>query len=414
MKNNKQKIVFVGASRTPIGRYLGGLKEVTLAELSEHALNSTIVKFNINKNQIDEVIVGNVNGTQTSSNLAKVTATNLGLPVSTTGYTVNRICGSGIQSAIDGFHELFFGKKNLIAVGGAESMSRAPYYLPEDSRFKGLAGGSMEVLDSNLLLHQTSSGRESDITHMGETAEYIISEKLIARELQDQFAFDSHQKAIKATENGRFAQEISPITISDAKGNSTTVSTDEQIRKDTSLEKLAKLKPAFVEGGTATAGNSSSLNDGASFQVMTTESYALENDYEIMGEFIDYAVVGIEPERMGLGPVDAINQVLANNDLDLHDDIDLLEINEAFAGQTLAVMEDLGIEMGSDFYKNKLNVNGGAIAQGHPLGMSGSRLITTMLYEFKNNPDKKYAIASACIGGGQGIAVLLKNGYYKE
>ncbi len=414
MKNNKQKIVFVGASRTPIGRYLGGLKEVTLAELSEHALNSTIEKFNINKNQIDEVIVGNVNGTQTSSNLAKVTATNLGLPVSTTGYTVNRICGSGIQSAIDGFHELFFGKKNLIAVGGAESMSRAPYYLPEDSRFKGLAGGSMEVLDSNLLLHQTSSGRESDITHMGETAEYIISEKLIARELQDQFAFDSHQKAIKATENGRFAQEISPITISDAKGNSTTVSTDEQIRKDTSLEKLAKLKPAFVEGGTATAGNSSSLNDGASFQVMTTESYALENDYEIMGEFIDYAVVGIEPERMGLGPVDAINQVLANNDLDLHDDIDLLEINEAFAGQTLAVMEDLGIEMGSDFYKNKLNVNGGAIAQGHPLGMSGSRLITTMLYEFKNNPDKKYAIASACIGGGQGIAVLLKNGYYKE
>ena len=414
MKNNKQKIVFVGASRTPIGRYLGGLKEVTLAELSEHALNSTIEKFNINKNQIDEVIVGNVNGTQTSSNLAKVTATNLGLPVSTTGYTVNRICGSGIQSAIDGFHELFFGKKNLIAVGGAESMSRAPYYLPEDSRFKGLAGGSMEVLDSNLLLHQTSSGRESDITHMGETAEYIISEKLIARELQDQFAFDSHQKAIKATENGRFAQEISPITISDAKGNSTTVSTDEQIRKDTSLEKLAKLKPAFVEGGTATAGNSSSLNDGASFQVMTTESYALENGYEIMGEFIDYAVVGIEPERMGLGPVDAINQVLANNDLDLHDDIDLLEINEAFAGQTLAVMEDLGIEMGSDFYKNKLNVNGGAIAQGHPLGMSGSRLITTMLYEFKNNPDKKYAIASACIGGGQGIAVLLKNGYYKE
>lgn len=414
MKNNKQKIVFVGASRTPIGRYLGGLKEVTLAELSEHALNSTIEKFNINKNQIDEVIVGNVNGTQTSSNLAKVTATNLGLPVSTTGYTVNRICGSGIQSAIDGFHELFFGKKNLIAVGGAESMSRAPYYLPEDSRFKGLAGGSMEVLDSNLLLHQTSSGRESDITHMGETAEYIISEKLIARELQDQFAFDSHQKAIKATESGRFAQEISPITISDAKGNSTTVSTDEQIRKDTSLEKLAKLKPAFVEGGTATAGNSSSLNDGASFQVMTTESYALENDYEIMGEFIDYAVVGIEPERMGLGPVDAINQVLANNDLDLHDDIDLLEINEAFAGQTLAVMEDLGIEMGSDFYKNKLNVNGGAIAQGHPLGMSGSRLITTMLYEFKNNPDKKYAIASACIGGGQGIAVLLKNGYYKE
>lgn len=414
MKNNKQKIVFVGASRTPIGRYLGGLKEITLAELSEHALNSTIEKFNINKNQIDEVIVGNVNGTQTSSNLAKVTATNLGLPVSTTGYTVNRICGSGIQSAIDGFHELFFGKKNLIAVGGAESMSRAPYYLPEDSRFKGLAGGSMEVLDSNLLLHQTSSGRESDITHMGETAEYIISEKLIARELQDQFAFDSHQKAIKATENGRFAQEISPITISDAKGNSTTVSTDEQIRKDTSLEKLAKLKPAFVEGGTATAGNSSSLNDGASFQVMTTESYALENGYEIMGEFIDYAVVGIEPERMGLGPVDAINQVLANNDLDLHDDIDLLEINEAFAGQTLAVMEDLGIEMGSDFYKNKLNVNGGAIAQGHPLGMSGSRLITTMLYEFKNNPDKKYAIASACIGGGQGIAVLLKNGYYKE
>ena len=414
MKNNKQKIVFVGASRTPIGRYLGGLKEITLAELSEHALNSTIEKFNINKNQIDEVIVGNVNGTQTSSNLAKVTATNLGLPVSTTGYTVNRICGSGIQSAIDGFHELFFGKKNLIAVGGAESMSRAPYYLPEDSRFKGLAGGSMEVLDSNLLLHQTSSGRESDITHMGETAEYIISEKLIARELQDQFAFDSHQKAIKATESGRFAQEISPITISDAKGNSTTVSTDEQIRKDTSLEKLAKLRPAFVEGGTATAGNSSSLNDGASFQVMTTESYALENDYEIMGEFIDYAVVGIEPERMGLGPVDAINQVLANNDLDLHDDIDLLEINEAFAGQTLAVMEDLGIEMGSDFYKNKLNVNGGAIAQGHPLGMSGSRLITTMLYEFKNNPDKKYAIASACIGGGQGIAVLLKNGYYKE
>lgn len=410
----KEKIVFVAAARTPVGRYLGGLKDFTVPELSEHALNAAIDRFKIDKTQIDEVIIGHVIGSQTSSNLAKVTAINAGLNVSTTGYTVNRICGSGIQSAINAYQELFFSKRNLIAVGGAESLSRAPYYLPEDSRFSGLTMAHSHLFDSNLLLHESCSGRNSDITHMGQTAENIITEKNISREAQDKFAYDSHQKAISATDSGRLAQEIAPMEIAGKNGDVTVIDADEQIRRDTSLEKLATLKPAFVDGGSATAGNSSGFNDGASFQVMTTETFARENNYEVMAEFIDYEVVGVEPSKMGLGPVDAIKNLLKNNDLDLEKDIDLLEINEAFAGQVLGVMEDLGFDMESDFYKNNLNVNGGAIAVGHPLGMSGSRLITTILYEFKNNPDKKYGIASACIGGGQGIAVLLKNGYYKE
>ncbi|MGY3755902.1 thiolase family protein [Helcococcus kunzii] len=414
MTKCKDDIVFISSARTAIGKYLGALKNIKVEKLAEIALKESIKRAKINKDVIDEVIIGNVLGLKNSCNIAKMIAMNLGLKDQCTGMTINRVCGSGIQAAVLGFQELTFKKKKFIAVGGAESLSRAPYFLPPEIRYKNNILGNFEILDSNILLHRNLSGSNSPISHMGITVENLVKKYKISRKDQDKFAYISHMRAYQAQKNGRLDQEIVPISIADNKGNTSIFNKDEQIRADTSIEKLSKLTPCFISNGTITAGNSSSLNDGASFQIMTTREIANADQLEIMAIFKDYSIVGVPAIDMGIGPVCAIKELCENNNIDLINDIDILEIKEAFSGQILSCLKLLSIDIESDYFNNNFNINGGAISLGHPLSMSGSRMITSVLYEFKNHPEKRYAIISACIGGGQGIAILLENAYWEK
>ncbi|MCM3512345.1 thiolase family protein [Carnobacterium inhibens] len=410
-------IVIVGAARTPIGAYLGGLKTVPAGELGAIALNEAIKRAGIKSEEIEEVIAGQAMGTQEESNIGRVIGLKAGLKKQSTGMTVNRICGSGIQSAISAAQELMTLDVDFIAAGGVESLSRSEYYLPLESRWEGFKAGNFTVIDANLALHKHAQPNPDypEITHMGDTAEKVAERYAITREEQDTFAVDSQRKASSAIERGRLAQEIVPVeVIGRRKGVITVVDKDEHPRPGTNMESLARLKPAFRKDGkgTITAGNASGLNDGAAFEVFTKASVAKERGLDVMAKIVDFAIAGCDPNVMGLGPVYAINKVLSQNKLTL-EDIDILEINEAFAAQTLGCMKELGIDPGTELYE-RLNPNGGAIALGHPLGMSGARIITSLCYEFKNHPEKKYAIASACIGGGQGIALLLENGSVNE
>lgn len=409
-------IVIVGAARTPIGTYLGGLKTVPAGELGAIALNEAIKRAGIKSEEIEEVIAGQAMGTQEESNIGRVIGLKAGLKKQSTGMTVNRICGSGIQSAISATQELMTMDVDFIAAGGVESLSRSEYYLPLESRWEGFKAGNFTVIDANLALHKHAQPNPDypEITHMGDTAEKVAERYAITREEQDTFAVDSQRKASSAIESGRLAQEIVPVEVIGRKGVITVVDKDEHPRPGTNMESLARLKPAFRKDGkgTITAGNASGLNDGAAFEVFTKASVAKERGLDVMAKIVDFAIAGCDPNVMGLGPVYAINKVLSQNKLTL-EDIDILEINEAFAAQTLGCMKELGIDPGTELYE-RLNPNGGAIALGHPLGMSGARIITSLCYEFKNHPEKKYAIASACIGGGQGIALLLENGSVNE
>lgn len=410
-------IVIVGAARTPIGAYLGGLKTVPAGELGAIALNEAIKRAGIKSEEIEEVIAGQAMGTQEESNIGRVIGLKAGLKKQSTGMTVNRICGSGIQSAISAAQELMTMDVDFIAAGGVESLSRSEYYLPLESRWEGFKAGNFTVIDANLALHKHAQPNPDypEITHMGDTAEKVAERYAITREEQDTFAVDSQRKVSSAIESGRLAQEIVPVeVIGRRKGVITVVDKDEHPRPGTNMESLARLKPAFRKDGkgTITAGNASGLNDGAAFEVFTKASVAKERGLDVMAKIVDFAIAGCDPNVMGLGPVYAINKVLSQNKLTL-EDIDILEINEAFAAQTLGCMKELGIDPGTELYE-RLNPNGGAIALGHPLGMSGARIITSLCYEFKNHPEKKYAIASACIGGGQGIALLLENGSVNE
>ncbi len=406
-------IVIVGAARTPIGAYLGGLKTVPVSELGAIALKEAFKRAGLANEEIEEVIAGQAMGTQEESNIGRVIGLKAGLRQQSTGMTVNRVCGSGIQSAISAVQELMTMDMEFIAAGGVESLSE--YYLPLEARWEGFKVGNFNVIDANLALHVNTQPSDdyTEIHHMGDTAEKIAERYSITREEQDAFAVDSQSKTAHAMDSGRLAQEIVSVEVKDRKGNVTVVDTDEHPRPGTNMEGLARLKPAFRKDGkgTITAGNSSGLNDGAAFEIFTKLSVARERGLDVMAKIVDFAVVGCDPNVMGLGPVYAINKVLEQNGLTL-EDIAILEINEAFAAQTLGCMKELGIKKDSELY-DRLNPNGGAISLGHPLGMSGARILTSICYEFKNYPEKKYAIASACIGGGQGIALLVENGFVK-
>lgn len=405
---SSNKVVIVGAARTPVGAFLGDLKTVPVEDLGQVALEEAVRRSGVAKEDIDEVIVGHVTGSQTTNNLGRIIGLNSGLRETSTGFTVNRICGSGIQSAVSATQELLLGKAAFVAAGGAESLSRAEYYLPASVRYQGLRMGDSRLIDANDEGHRSASGKANkDITHMGLTAELVVEKYGISREEQDKFAYNSQMKAKRAIESGRLAQEIVPVEVKGRKGQVTVVDKDGHPRPDTTLESMAKLPPAFKKDGTVTPGNASGLNDGAAFEIFTTAELAAKKGLGVMAEVVDYAITGLNPRYMGLGPVQAIGNVLKDNGLTLAD-IDILEINEAFAGQTLGCLIELGNGPGTALY-GRLNPNGGACALGHPLGMSGARLITTVCYEFKNHPEKKYGIASACIGGGQGIAMLLRN-----
>ncbi len=413
MKKNLDEIVIVGAARTPVGAFLGDLKTVRVQDLGTTALKEAAKRANVDLNEIEEVIAGHVVGSPTSSNIGRVVALNAGVPITSTGYTVNRLCGSGIQSAVNAVQVLQSSEKKYVAAGGAESLSRAPYFLPEEVRYQGFRTGDQTLIDSNTMIHTGCVGNEfPEIIHMGQTAEKLAEMYNISRQEQDEFALNSQRKAKEAVESGRLTQEIVPVDVVDRKGNATIVDKDSHPKPETNLEKLGKLRPAFVKDGSVTAGNASGLNDGAAFEIFTTLDNAKENNLDIMAKVVDYAITGCGPDVMGLGPVESIKEVLKRNDLTL-EDIEVLEINEAFAAQTLACLKELGNEPGTKLYE-RLNPNGGAVALGHPLGATGARIITSICYEFKNRPEIRYAIASACIGGGMGIAMLLENGSFSK
>lgn len=413
MKYYEGDVCVVGGARTPVGSYLGGLKDVPEPELGVIALKEAIKRSGINQEDIGEVIVGNVTGSQTSNNMAKYIAIDAGLPETTTGMTINRICGSGFQSIISGAQQIKLGDHEVVAAGGVESMSRAPYYMPLESRYQGFRMGDKKIIDSVAAGHWSASGTNSGINHMGNTGEEVARRYNISRESQDQFAYDSQMKCKAAMESGRLAEEIVPVEIKGRRGQVTVVDTDEFPKPDTTLEGLAKLRPVFEKDGTVTAGNASGMNDAGGFSILASEDYAKKNNLTVWAKVRDYAVCSVAPEIMGMGPVPAIKKVLERNGLDLQKDIGVLEINEAFAVQQVACLNELGVSMDSDWYKNQYNPNGGGVSLGHPIGMSGARICVSIYYEFKNHPEYKYGIASACIGGGQGIAILFENGFYQ-
>jgi 3-oxoadipyl-CoA thiolase len=397
----KGKDVFiVDATRTPIGKYGGTLKDSRVDDLTalviKEITSRNLDKKSIDKELIEDVIIGCSNQAgEDNRNLARMSLLLAGLPVSVAGVTINRLCGSGMQAIIDGVRAITLGEAGLIIAGGAESMTRAPFVMPKAPKAFSRANA---VYDSTIGWRFTNP-KLAAMYHpfsMGETAENVARKYNIPRERQDEFAFNSQMKAKEAITSGRFKDEITPVEIK-LKKETLIFDTDEFPRFDTSLEKLAKLKPAFVkENGTVTAGNSSGINDGACAVLLASEEKCDELGLKPWARYISSGVAGVEPDCMGLGPIPSTRKALKRAGMDL-DDMDLIELNEAFSAQSLACIDELELDPA------KVNVNGGAIALGHPLGMSGARIVTTLLYEMEKR-NSHYGLATMCIGVGQGIA----------
>ncbi|WP_087972390.1 thiolase family protein [Oceanobacillus rekensis] len=391
----KENIVIVSAVRTAIGAYGGSLKEVGAGHLASTAIKEAINKSGLSSDQVDEVILGEVRQTTESSNIARVAALRAGVPEEATAYTVNRLCASGMQAVASGVQQILFDQANIVVAGGTESMSRSPIYL-RNARF---GGDKTLLVDSNAETGQQPSEIYGKNLGMGITAENVAEKYQISREDQDAFAIESQKRASKAIEEGRFKEEIVPVEVKDRKGIF-TFEQDEHPRPSTTLEKLSKLKPAFKENGTVTAGNACGRNDGSSALVLMKESRAKALGLTPLARVVDWATAGVSPEIMGIGPVPAVRKLLERTSKQLQD-IDLFELNEAFAAQSLAVIREL--EMDAE----RVNVNGGAIALGHPVGASGARIITTLLHELiKRN--QQFGVATLCAGGGQGMAIMIE------
>jgi 3-oxoadipyl-CoA thiolase len=393
--------LIIDAIRTPMGRYRGGLAGVRPDDLAAHVVSAAVERHGLDPARIADVYMGAANQAgEDNRDVARMAALLAGLPVSVPGATVNRLCASGLEAVNQAARAVKLDEGDVYLAGGVESMSRAPWVVPKPE--SGLPRGEQTMYDTTLgwrlinprmaELHSTES--------MGETAENVAERYRISREDQDIFALRSHQRAVAATAEGRFAEEIVPIEIS-ANGEARTLDEDEGPRANSSLEKLAKLRPVFREGGTVTAGNASTLNDGAACLVVTSASGADALGAEPLARVASFGVAGVDPAVMGMGPVEAIPRALEAANLNL-EDVDLIEINEAFAAQVLACAGELGIE------EERLNVNGGAIALGHPLGCSGARLMTTLVRELRRR-GARYGIASLCVGVGQGLATVVEN-----
>ena len=386
------KVVIVSAARTPLGKFGGKLKDIKAPQLGAYALKGAIEKINLNPNDIELVIMGNVLQAGLGQNPARQAAFLSGIPKETPSFTVNEVCGSGLKTLHLAMQAIKLGEQDVIAVGGFENMSQTPYVLM-NSRF----GASYNNLQLTDLLHHDGLLDVYSQEPMGITAENLVAKHNITREAQDEYAFMSTQRAIKAIENKTFEDEIVPIPL-----KYETMTQDEGVRFDTSLEKLSKLRPSFKEGGSVTAGNSSTLNDGAAALILMSEAEAKRRNLEILSYVEDYQEIGTDPSLMGYAPYYAINKLAKKNDLDL-DSIDLFEINEAFSSQMIAVIDDLNLDI------NKVNVNGGGISIGHPIGTSGARIVVSLVHQMsKDNLDS--GIASICMGGGMGSALLLKRG----
>ncbi|MDQ0246960.1 3-oxo-5,6-didehydrosuberyl-CoA/3-oxoadipyl-CoA thiolase [Bacillus fengqiuensis] len=397
-----REVVIVDAVRTPIGRYNGALKSVRPDDLGAVVLKALVERNpNLPVDEIEEVIFGNANQAgEDNRNVARMSALLAGLPVSVAGTTVNRLCGSGLDAVMYAARAIAVGEGDIYIAGGTESMTRAPFVMAKPD--KEFPRGSMELQDTTIGWRFTNKRLEEmyGVDTMPRTAENVAERFNISRGDQDQFAFESQQRAKKAMEENRFAEEIVPVVYKDRKGNEIVVDTDEHPRPDTTLEKLGKLKPLF-EGGTVTAGNASGVNDGASALLIMSADKAKELGLKPLVKYVVGATAGLEPAIMGIGPIFATRKALQRSNLTV-EDIGLIELNEAFASQSLECIRQLELDT------DKVNVNGGAIAFGHPLGASGARILTTLIYEMKKR-DTKYGLATMCVGVGQGIATIVEN-----
>jgi 3-oxoadipyl-CoA thiolase len=394
--------LIIDALRTPMGRFRGALSGVRPDDLAAHVVAAAVERSGIEPASVEDVYMGAANQAgEDNRDVARMAALLAGLPVGTPGVTVNRLCASGLEAVNQASRALRLGEGDLYLAGGVESMSRAPWVVPKPE--SGLPRGEQTMHDTALgwrLINPRMAERYSTEA-MGETAENVAERYSISRQEQDEFALRSHQRAVAAAEAGRFDDEIVAVEASRNGGDPVLVEADEGPRPDSSLERLGKLLPAFREGGTVTAGNASPLNDGAACLVLASEARAAELGAEPLGRIVSVGVAGVDPAYMGIGPVEAVPRALGAANLTI-DDIDLVELNEAFAAQSIACRRELGID------PDRLNVNGGAIALGHPLGCSGARLMTTLVWEMRRR-GARYGVATLCVGVGQGVATVVEN-----
>lgn len=397
-----KEVVIVDAVRTPIGRYNGALKDVRPDDLGAVVIKALVERNpNLQVREIEEVIFGNANQAgEDNRNVARMSGLLAGLPVEVAGTTINRLCGSGLDAVMYAARAIAVGDGDIYIAGGTESMTRAPLVMAKPD--KAFPRGNMELQDTTIGWRFTNNKLKEmyGADSMPQTAETVAQRYNITREKQDMFAYKSQQRAKKAMDENRFIEEIVPVVYIDRKGKEITVDQDEHPRPDTTIEALAKLKPIF-DGGTVTAGNASGVNDGASALLLMSAEKARELNLKPLAKYVNGATAGLEPAVMGLGPIFASKKALDRAGLTIND-IGLVELNEAFASQSLECIRQLGLD------ENKVNVNGGAIAFGHPLGASGARILTTLLYEMKKQ-NVKYGLATMCIGVGQGIAAIIEN-----
>lgn len=397
-----QEAYIISACRTPFGKYGGALKDVRPDDMAGLVIAEAVKRAGIDPNEINDVLIGCANQAgEDNRNVARMGVLLAGLPQRVPATTINRLCGSSLDAIIQASRAIKAGEADIMVAGGVESMTRAPYSLPKNVSGAALFG-NLTAYDTALGWRYPNKRLEAmfPLEAMGETGENVAEEWKVSREDQDSFALASHQKAIAAQAGGVYDEEIVPVIIPQKKGDPIVIAKDEQPRADTSMEKLAKLAAAFRKGGSVTAGNSSSLNDGASAVVVVSEKMLRKLGVEPLGRYVASGVEGLSPRTMGMGPVHAVQQILNRTGLSIND-IDLIELNEAFASQSLAVIRELGLDI------EKVNPNGGAIAIGHPLGASGGRLVGTLLYQMRRKGLKR-GIATMCIGVGQGIGAMFE------
>jgi acetyl-CoA C-acetyltransferase len=391
--------VIVATARTPMGRYGGQLKDVRPDDLAAIAIRESLGRAGVEPAEVDDVILGCANQAgEDNRNVARMALLLAGLPVEVPGQTVNRLCGSGMQAIIAAARDIQAGGAQVVVAGGVESMTRAPWVMAKPD--SGHPRGPQTVYDTALgwRLINPRMAEMYGTLQMGETAERVAQKYEISRDLQDAFALRSHQRAIEAQRTGRLREEIVDVEVPQRRGDPLVIDEDEGPRADTSLQALAKLRPAFESDGSVTAGNSSPLNDGATALVVMSAAEARRRGLEPMARFVASAAAGVHPSYMGIGPVPATTKALDHAHLETKD-IDVVELNEAFASQSLACIRLLGLD------EDRVNVNGGAIALGHPLGSSGARLVSTLVREMRRR-DSRYGLATMCIGVGQGIASI--------
>lgn len=389
-------VAIVGAYRTAIGNFGGAFKEVSAVKLGTTVIKELLNKTSVDPNQVDEVIMGNVLHAGLGQNVARQMAVHAGIPVEKTALTIDMLCGSGLKAIQLATQSILLGDSDIIIAGGSENMSQAAYVMP-NHRF-GERMGDGKVIDT--MIHDGLTDAFSGV-HMGVTAENIAQKYNLSRKEQDEFAVNSQQKAAQAIADGKFKDEIVPVEVKDRRGSITVIDTDEYPRPNITLDALSSLRPAFKkEQGTVTAGNASGINDGAAAVMLMSREKANELNLPILATVVSYASCGVDPQLMGEGPIPATKKALQKAQLTI-EDMDLIEGNEAFAAQSLSVIKELNIA------PEKINVNGGAIALGHPIGASGARILVTLVHEMLKR-DVKYGLATLCIGGGQGVSLIIE------